>query len=555
MRVPARTFAAILLLLAVALAGCMPTVTPTAAPPPSSPVVQAEPTEVATVLPTARPSATSAAMAPSPTAPEAPAATGEPVTWVMPGDDWGYPTPFAMYARGPGYLRMSYLFDTLVWKDEHGHIPWLAEEWALAEDGVTWTFRLRQGVTWHDGQALTAGDVVFSYLYLKGAQERGMVTWGWPLQRVASAEVSDGGASVTIRMTEPSAGVLTDLFGSVPIIPEHIWASVEDPAKKLDAEAAIGSSLFTLSEYNKEEGRYVYEANPNFFLGKPVVDRLIYIRVNDPALALLAGDVDEASFSGKEIVSVRQFEGEEGYRIVEGPNYWALKLYLNPQRPPLNDRRVRQAIAHAIDRQEIVDKAQMGGAVVASLGILSPGTYWHHPSLPSYDYSPAQARDLLAQAGVPSAASTLLTTETYAREAELIQGDLGEVGIAVTVRTGDRATVDSLLREGNYDLLIAGHGGTANPDMEEPVPRIVWSDPAYDAAYEASTRAVDDAERREAAWTMQEVLASELPVLALWHPLMWEVYRPGVVEPFYTAEGVDGGIPIASNKLVFVPGR
>jgi ABC-type transport system substrate-binding protein len=132
---------------------------------------------------------------------------------------------------------------------------------------------------------------------------------------------------------------------------------------------------------------------------------------------------------------------------------------------------------------------------------------------------------------------------------------LKDAGIAVTVQTGDQATVDGLLREGNYDLLITGHGLTANPDMEEPAPRVVWSDPAYDAAYEASTRAVDDEDRRGYAWTMQEILATELPVLALWHPLMWEVYRPDVVEPFYTSEGVDGGIPLAVNKLMFIPCR
>jgi len=202
-----------------------------------------------------------------------------------------------------------------------------------------------------------------------------------------------------------------------------------------------------------------------------------------------------------------------------------------------------------------LDKAQMGGAIVASLGILSPGTYWHNPNLPTYAHDPDKARALLAEAGADSAALILVTTETYAREAELIQGYLRDVGIEVTVQTGDQATVDGLLREGNYDLLITGHGLTANPDMEEPAPRVVWSDPRYDAAYKASTRAVDDEERRGYAWTMQEIVATELPVVALWHPLMWEVYRPGVVEPFYTPEGVDGGIPLAANKLMFIPGH
>ena len=358
-----------------------------------------------------------------------------------------------------------------------------------------------------------------------------------------------------MRTVAPTAGLMTDLFGSLPIIPKHIWEKVEDPLKKLDAAAVIGSSLFKLVEYNKEEGRYVYEANPDFFLGKPAVDRLAFIKVKDPALALLAGEVDEASFSGRGITSVRELQNKPEFKIIQGPSDWALKLYFNTKRAPLDQRVVRQAIAHAVNRQEIVDKAQMGGAVAASLGLMSPGTYWFNPNLPAYPLDPAKAKEMLAQAGVKPFEVTLLTTDSYAREAELIKGYLQAIDIKVTVKTGDRATVDGLLREGKFDLLITGHGGTANPDMEHPSNEKVWSSAEYKTVYERSVRAVDDAERKQYAWKMQEIIATELPILPLWHPLMWEVYKPGKATPFYTPEGVDGGIPMAINKLMFMPAR
>jgi len=473
----------------------------------------------------------------------------------MPGEDYGYPSPFAFYNRGPGYMRMSYLFDTLVWKDSMGYIPWLAESWQVTPDGMTWTFRLRQGVNWHDGQPLTAEDVAFSYLYFKDKAAKGMVTWGWRLDKVQTAEVADGGKAVIVRTVAPTAGLMTDLFGSLPVIPKHIWANVDDPLKKLDAEAVIGSSLFKLVEYSKEEGRYVYGANPDFFLGKPAVDRLAFVKVKDPALALLAGEVDEASFSGRGITSVRELRSKPEFKIIEGPSDWALKLYFNAKRAPLDQRVVRQAIAHVVNRQDIVDKAQMGGAIVASLGLMSPGTYWFNPDLPTYPPDAAKAKELLAQAGVKPFEVTLLTTDSYAREAELIKGYLQAIDIKVTVKTGDRATVDGLLREGKFDLLITGHGGTANPDMEHPSNENVWSSVEYKTIHDQSVRAVDDAERRQHACKMQEIIATELPILPLWHPLMWEVYKPGKATPFYTPEGVDGGIPMAINKLMYMPAR
>jgi len=147
----------------------------------------------------------------------------------------------------------------------------------------------------------------------------------------------------------------------------------------------MGSGPFVLHEYNKEEGRYVYHANPDYFMGAPNVDELVYIRVQDPSLALLSEEIDESSFSGKKIVAVDAFREDDRFEILEGPNYWTLKLYFNPERSPLDRREVRQGIAYAVDRPEIVEKAQLGGAIVASTGLLSPGTFWHNPNLSTYE--------------------------------------------------------------------------------------------------------------------------------------------------------------------------
>ncbi|MGC9360650.1 MAG: ABC transporter substrate-binding protein [Anaerolineae bacterium] len=485
--------------------------------------------------------------------PTAAKASTEPVVYIWEGDDWGYPSPFAFYARGPGYLQMALVFDTLVWKDADGFIPWLATDWHASADGKTWTFELRDDVRWHDGEPLTAEDVAFTYTYMSERFAEGMITWSWPLNLVASAEVGDDGHTVTIQITEAAPGILNDLFGSLPIIPQHVWEGVSDPLHKLDAEAVIGTGMYMLEDYVKEEGRYAYVANPDFFLGHPIVDELIYAKVSDPALALLAGEIDAAHFTGKAVSSVEELRKSDDLAIIEGPSYWVLKLFMGLERPPLDQVEVRQAIAQAINRQEIVDRAQLGGAIVASTGGLTPDTYWCNPDLPSYPYNPEAARSILASKGAEGTSLTLVTTEPYAREAELIEGYLEAVGLDITIQMGDRTTVDSLLREGNYDLLISGHGGIANPNMTVPSPWTTWDHPEFAAAYAEANAEMDREKRQQEVWEVQTILAEHLPVLPLWHPLMWHVYRKGAVKPFFTEGGIGLGIPLAANKLMYLP--
>ncbi len=90
-------------------------------------------------------------------------------------------------ARLPAHS--SYIFDTLVWKDDQGYIPWLATDWQVSDDATTWTFTLRDGVSWQDGEPFTAEDVVFTYEYFKQMTAQGMVKWGWPVDKIASVRV------------------------------------------------------------------------------------------------------------------------------------------------------------------------------------------------------------------------------------------------------------------------------------------------------------------------------------------------------------------------------
>ncbi|MEA3406673.1 MAG: ABC transporter substrate-binding protein [Chloroflexota bacterium] len=486
-------------------------------------------------------------------APAEPTQTSEPLTIKYPGDDWGYPSPFAFYPRGPGYTRMSFLFDTLVWKDEEGIIPWLAEDWQVSDDGTAWTFAIRSDVKFQDGEPLTVEDVVFSYAFFK--EHMTAFKWNASLEKVKGVEaVSENGVAITLK--EPFAGFLNDTAGSIPILPKHIWEDVEDPAKFAEPEAVIGSGPFTLTDYNREEGRYVYEANEDYFKGRPIIDRLVFVKVSDEALALETGTVDAASFWGKEIDVVKELRSDGTFEVLEGPSFWVLQLVFNTANPPFDKANVRQAVAQAIDRQNIVEQVTHGGAIVANLGIISPHTDWYNPNLPTYKHDTAEAKTFFEEQGLTTKPLTLITTANFAREAEMVKQDLEAVGLAIQLKTGDRTTVDTLLREGNFDLAINGHGGIANPSILDTPdwPAATYKNEMYDTLFAQQAQAVDQEKRRELVWQLQELLAEELPILPLYHPRMWLLYDGSKLDTwFYTAGGMSVGIPIPLNKLAFLP--
>lgn len=447
---------------------------------------------------------------------------------------------------------MHFIFDTLTWKDENGLIPWLAESWEMSPDGKSWTFKLRHDVRWHDGEPFTAQDVAFTFQYAR--ENAPEIIWNGEITKVEAVEAVDV-HTVRFTLSAPIAGPhYFNLFGSLPIIPKHIWEGVTDPAKYLAPEAVTGTGPFKLVRYSKEEGLYIYEKNPDFWGGRVKVDRLVFIRVQDLAAALQAGEIDMASFWGNEIEAVEHFRSNPDYRTIEGPSFWVLQLIFNLQRPPLDRPEVRQAFAYAIDRQKLVSQVTHGGAIVANLGIVSPSTVWANPNLPAYPYDPDKAKQILHDAGLETLELTIIQSG-WEREAELIRADLEAVGIKVTVKSRDRTTVDGLLREGSFDLAINGHGGIANPStLRNPTwPAATYQNETYDALFRAQSIEMNEEKRRQQIWELQAILAQELPVLPLYHPLMWVIYRAdSQIVPFYTPEGIAGGIPIELNKLIFI---
>ncbi len=477
--------------------------------------------------------------------------------------DWGVPTPFHHH-RGPSYVLTSFIWDTLVWKNSTGYVPLLAKSWECSSNGTVWIFHLRRNVKWQDGVPFTAEDVKFTFEYLK----KHPFPWGSSeiLEYVDSVYCPNN-YTVVIKLKKPYADFLDHLAVQLEIIPKHIWWNVTDPVKYNEPKAFIGTGPYMLKEYKKGE-YYILVANPNYFLGKPIVKELILKVVSNPALALKTGEVDAASFFGKDIDVVKEFMNNPNYKVLEGPSYWVLKLIFNTRRYPLNITAFRWALAYAINRTELVTKILHGGGEVASLGIIHPDSKWYDPNLPKLKCNLTMAREMLDKLGFKDVNGDgyretpngkpltleLICVKRFERVGELISQQLKSIGIRVVVKVLDWKVADELLDKGEFDLAISGHGGILRPWTPVDWPAHVFPGNKYlDEVLSKFYSTLNETLRMKYAWEFQEYVAKNLPVLTLFYPKTFVVYNAKKpVNWFWTYNGIGGGVPMWWNKLALI---
>ncbi len=486
------------------------------------------------------------------------------------GSYWGHPSPFG-FNRGPGYVRASLVFDTLVWRDASGEIiPWLATDWKLSEDELTWTFTLREGVSWQDGQPLTVDDVIFSIEYCQA--NPGTAWFMAQLNEIESVtRVSDTQVAFTLK--RPFAPFLQTTAEALLIFPKHIWENVSDPKAYTEPEAFIGSGAYRLVEYSQEESTYLFEANPDFFLGEPYVRRIEFVPVSDTLLALSNGDIAAFDkFGGVTDEMLAPFQ-QEPFIIEKAPGEWGMFLYFNLNaETPLRDVRIRQAIAHAIDRQAMVERVLFGFGDAGVPGFLPPANPFCNPEISDYAFDLEQARALLAEAGYDGTPIQLAYSPDWimasTRVVEIIEAGLNEAGINLEFVTMDQATIDAAATEGSYEMLLTGFGGLGgDPDQ---LRRNFASDstatgfshaqgytnPDFDALAEAQVAMTDPVARQEAINEMQSILAEDLPALPLYYTARVVVFNSDVFDNwYYTPGGFAGGIPMPYNKHQFIVGN
>lgn len=495
------------------------------------------------------------------------------------GEDFGFPSPFG-YRRGPGYVQMSYLYDSLLWNDADGEVmPWLVSAFERSDNGLVYTFELRDDVRWHDGRPLTPDDVVFTFDYF-AAQNLSPQVIVQPGQQGGVAEVvATGGQGVEIRLDAPDATFLEFVAAAVPIVPRHVWESESDAGMASDPALLVGTGPYRLESYSPGEGAYLYVANDDYFLGRPFVERIENIPVGDPLSALAAGDLDAVGGNGLRPEALAPFESDDAFDLLEGdPGAFQIGLYWNLARGgALADVAFRRACARAIDRVDLVQRLFGGNGTPGNPGWIPPGDP-AHVDVEQYPFDVDAANTMLDEAGYtrdgPTRVGpggeplrfTLSSTSPPSPATDFIVAALVEIGVELTAEALDTPTFNERVLAGETEMsLIASGGMNGYPDYLRRVyastTRLTQHAQGYrnedvDRLCQEQLTTLDDGERQEILAQIQELVAGDLPLLPLFYPTPSFIFRPATFDAwYYTPGGLGGNIPTATNKQMFVTGQ
>ena len=502
----------------------------------------------------------------------------ERILTVSGNGDFGFPSVYTISPKGQGYMTLSYIFDTLMWKDESGLIPYLAEDYSVSEDGLTYTFQLRKGVSFTDGTPFTAEDVKFTFDYMKEHPYKWV-----SVSMVEEASVVDE-HTVEIKLNKTYNPFLSDVAGSLPILPKHIWENVTEPETFTEPEAAISTGPFILENYDSAAGTYTFKANEDYFYGDVQIDKLVIANVSggDSKEVLLSGEIAAApNISYKAAMSLKD---SPEYTVLEGPGLSVTRLYFNFDEEAMAVKEIRQAMYHAVNLDEVVEKAYGGAGYPGSAGHVQPGTPWYNPDVRQYAYDVETAKKMLSEAGAADSngdgileyngeemSYTLTFTENDEKLAELLVSYMKAVGIELVPQSADDATVKAAISEGNFELAFNTNGSFGGDPVflsrfatvgADGAPSVTgqggttWESEEYNRIYNESAVEQDDAKRHQQVNELQEIIAEELPCLTLYYKKAVAAYNNTIFDGFYyTPDGISIAVPFIMNKLVFVSGQ
>ena len=472
-------------------------------------------------------------------------------------------TPFSItFGSAPNTNDLiALVYDTLFWSQvKEDPEPWLAESAEPNADSTEWTVTLREGITWQDGRPLTAEDVKFTFDYYQ-QQEGASGRYAHHVSDVPDYKEAQVVDEQTVRLlfNSPAPQFKVMPGADLPILPKHIWEGVTDP-KTMSTGLPVGSGPYKLVEIVPDQ-LYRFEANENYFMGKPTVDRLELPVVKDPSAAFAALRTGEVSSVAVNVPGelYEQFSDNPDIALAESTRFQSTQMNFNARKAPLSDPKLRKAISMATDKQALVDAVLLGRAVPGLPTYLDPQSPWAVDDAES-DYDPAAAQTLLDEAGYARGAGGVRTApdgtplsfsvlvNSFApsdvRAGQLIAQQVAPLGVELKVEALDPAALQARRRPAqpgtvpSYDAYITtleSHGHV-DPDalyyfFHSPGPKgfgaaiTGYSNPEFDKLAEAGTTASNE-ERKELTAQMQEILAREVPSMALWYRTGDWAYRP-----------------------------
>ena len=484
-------------------------------------------------------------------------------------EDFVSPNPFvACCTMDYEFLFLNYdmllNFDTV----DLSPAPGLAESCEPSPDHMDWTCTIREGVTWSDGQPLTAEDIAFTYTFI--VENKGTGVFGDYLPYQPTFEAPDATTFIW-HSSEPTFA--PEIPPWIYILPKHIWEPLDGKSgqeiKGFEEIPAVGSGAFNMVEW--KPGQFVrFDANKNYWNGVPTIDEIVYrIFENQEAMvqALKSGELDYAYDLSPTLAN--SLRGTTGIEVYEGaPGSWTNLAFnfggqsaaagvdevTETNHPALQDIRLREAIAHAVDKQALVDTIYQGYALPGDTFMRPDSAFWHLdiPAEEEFAFDLGLARQILDDAGyldtdgdgiredpvsgLPLAMDIVTITDEFGSvdSGKLIEGWLEEIGFDIELRPVTTTKIYEIWELGDFDMYVWGWAGDVDPDFIMSVfttnSCLVWSDGCYsdpqvDAWHEEQRTLFDRDERKALIDQMQRYLYEQLPELALTYEQTIHAYR------------------------------
>jgi peptide/nickel transport system substrate-binding protein len=446
------------------------------------------------------------------------------------------------------------VFDFLITADPKGNpLPDLAnpvptlENGGISKDGLTITYHLRRGVKWSDGVPFTSKDVKFSWQAVMNKANNATSRRGYDL--VASVDTPDA-STVVFHMKQKFAPVVNTLFAEsdnpIWVVPEHILGKYPDINQVPFNNQPIGTGPFTVAEWAKGD-HITFVRNDNYFMGKPKLDRIVVHVIPDENTTineLKTHDIDYMFQASPD--TCKELQGISGVNLTFNSVDGYESVLLNLSHPPLDDIRVRKAIAYAINKKELVDKLTCGTQKIATED--HPDFMWaHNPNVTQYDYNPQMAKQLLQQAGYTPGPNGLVqkngrgisllgvtnTTNVTRRQLSvLVQAQLRAVGIDLAIKNYPGAQLfapageGGILQLGKFDLSFSGWYAGVDPDDSSQFICAMFPPGGYnytrycnkgmDATQQDALTHFDQPTRQTAYHKVEGMLADDVPQIFFW---------------------------------------
>ncbi|MDD6662107.1 MAG: ABC transporter substrate-binding protein [Lachnospiraceae bacterium] len=339
---------------------------------------------------------------------------------------------------------LNQIYDTLLYYSPDGTKdpePRIAESYEISDDGLDYTFHLRDDVTFHDGTPVTADDVVFSIELYKASEYQGS-----QISMLSSVEATDE-HTVVCHLDAPYSPFLQGICSPM-IASKAYYESSEDDF----VNNPIGSGPYKF--VSRAKGSNIkLEANEDYYRGAPEIKEVTFEVIPDSSTKAIALQTGEVNFAEIDSATKPQLEANPAITIAEVPTSSFSYIAMNTEKEPFDDARVRQAINYAIDRDNLVAVCYDGEAEVNS-NICAKERFGYSDDQFQYTYDPEKAKELLAEAGIetPYDLGEILVAEKYSNLATVIQNDLKAVGLDVTISVKEFNSYISDLQNGSYGI-------------------------------------------------------------------------------------------------------